>query len=101
MKYEIVQSGPIGFYNLNTNFVMTNGLTNLIRCVKGVDFIRPEKYSIILKVPSLFTFEEVKQNISRVMNAYIATNPNLLDTEDKHLRTVATDQEFYRFLENY
>jgi hypothetical protein len=102
MKYSIKEGAA--WYCLNTNFVVTKALVELIINCRGVIVLDSHihtKYQISIKFGELFDIEETKQNIAKIMDAYILANPKGGEAEDKAMRKFAKENELFRFLNNY
>ena len=104
MKYSITLHATGLWYVLNTNFIITPVLVELICMCKGIEVFRnstKSKYSIEFYIGDLFDLEEVKQNIGKIIDAYIAANPNSDKAEDRSIRDFANENQQYKFLSNY
>jgi len=104
MNYTITLNKLGLWYSLDTNFVITPTLASLVSMCKGVSIFekgKPGKYRLDFEIGELFEFDEVKKDLSRIMDAYILANPSADRAEDKAIRSFASENEQYKFLSNY
>ena len=104
MKY-LIELDQLGlWFNIQTNFVITDTLFELIKFAKGVDVHEDaprNRYEISFGIGKMFDVEAVKKDISKIIDAYIQSNKNADKAEDKSLMEFAEQAEQYNFIRNY
>jgi hypothetical protein len=104
MKY-LIEKGLIGsWFEIKTDFVITEILHGFISRAKGVEIDEgaPKKrYTLCFWVSKMFDVEAVKKEISKIIDAYIESNRNADKAEDKALMEFAEQAEQYNFIRNY
>ena len=104
MKYKIELNRMQVWWCVSTNFAITPTLRQLIGLCKGVSVFAHDtdkRYHVDFTIGEMFEVEEVKANLSKILDAYIEANPNAGQAEDKEIKAFATDNEQYNFLKNY
>ena len=99
MKYKFKKT-PY-WHELHTDFEIQPGLANLIKCCKGVEWFSREcesKYRASLKIGKMFSAVKVKQDISKIIDAYIESNPDADKREENAVQEFAEQNGMYRFL---
>ena len=99
MKYSVEKG--MAWWELHTNFVVSPTFIELISNCKGLELISNYKYYVRFSVGHLFTLEEVTANLNKIVDAYIAANPNADKAEDQALIEFAEENGQYKFLKNY
>ncbi|MGL5133561.1 MAG: hypothetical protein ACRC78_13610 [Planktothrix sp.] len=104
MKY-LIELNQLGlWFNIQTNFVITDTLFKLIEFTKGVDVHGDSprnRYEISFGIGKMFDVEVVNKDISKIIDAYIESNRNADKAEDKALMEFAEQAEQYNFIRNY
>jgi hypothetical protein len=104
MKYLIKKDSIGSWFEIKTDFVITEILHGLISRAKGIEIDEgaPKKrYTLCFWVSKMFDVEAVKKDISKIIDAYIQSNKNADKAEDKSLMEFAEQAEQYNFIRNY